>query len=79
MPGPRSLPGRSAATVLKLPSVEESEQQIGQQKVGNCRQKQILQKDEKGIGQIRIDGDEQILRIADGAHGAADGHGKGQS
>ncbi len=37
-------------SVLKLPFVEKSEQQIGQQKVGNRRQQQILQKDKKGIG-----------------------------
>ena len=75
---PDLLPADLQWLALELVPVEELEQQVSQQQIGQRGQEQVLQEDQKGIVQAAVEGDEQILGIADGAHDAAGGHGQGQ-
>jgi len=57
---------RSARGDSGTDSGKRAERKISQQKVDDGRRNRLSEEDQKGIGQVPVDGNEEILRVAIG-------------
>ena len=65
--------------VTEVVSVETFQKEIRYEKVQRRRQEEVAEKRNKWIGNVSVYGDQKILGVPDGTHGAPDGNGKRQS
>ena len=61
-----------------MPSVDASQKKVGDQQIDDRWNEEMPQEGYEGIGDISVDGNEQVLRIPDRAHDASDRNGEGE-